>query len=726
MKTSDDSEKITENNSTREVFAEDIFIRKYSIQRQITRGVALILGVIATIAAIVVFVLGRFFVIQDATEHYEEIAHSSALFVQQSLIKRAQFVEQLSENAVLHNALSNNDPALFEQQINHYMNRNKDMEGMWILTRDGKIFSYNHSSEKSAVNWGTMIQKNYAADEWFYKCKNSKVPQFYPDRGDLKTDDTNLPKSIFLWTQAISGGKGCILVFDNSTIISEDIYKKINYNRKNLKLKSIQAHILALDGQVLYSTDSDWNKYIGSKEKFNPIAQIVKNSPLGVGIEKIHNRNVMFAWSNIKENVNSQENIFWNGVVVIQVDMTEIVKPLYYLVLLLIGLVTFVTATASYLSYSRSKKLVHNPLIEMEEDMEKAISGDISFDAIKVVDHNDIGFLAYSMNQMIKKFRNLLHLIITNGKEVMVEGKKFFINLGTLQDSALKIKNLLRDASASVAEITQVSIEISENAMNQQAIASANRKAMEDLRLSFEESGNKRLEITLNAKNVVQKSNSGLQTIDEFASNVEKIAESSKKIRGIINIIDNISDQTNLLALNASIEAARAGVHGQGFSVVAHEISELAKRSAHSAEEITVLIKETVQQVLDVSNKVENAKGFFKQIAEMMSKLDKEIIEIADVVALQETAVMETATRAQKNAMISQKIGEITKVQTEQTEHLNKIMVNIEQLSAQSNEEIEKDDQLLQVFMDKIQQLMDTANQFKLNKDNIEINPPKK
>jgi methyl-accepting chemotaxis protein len=83
----------------------------------------------------------------------------------------------------------------------------------------------------------------------------------------------------------------------------------------------------------------------------------------------------------------------------------------------------------------------------------------------------------------------------------------------------------------------------------------------------------------------------GRQAILRVSDSMEHIETSSKKIEGIISIINEIAFQTNILSLNAAVEAARAGEEGQGFAVVVSEVRDLAKRSAGAAKEIKLLIK---------------------------------------------------------------------------------------------------------------------------------------
>ncbi len=87
--------------------------------------------------------------------------------------------------------------------------------------------------------------------------------------------------------------------------------------------------------------------------------------------------------------------------------------------------------------------------------------------------------------------------------------------------------------------------------------------------------------------------------------NIDGVTEVTKEIRKVLTFTKRIADQTNLLGLNASIEAARAGVHGAGFGVVADEICKLSVESMNVAkkiDELLIQINEANRKTLECSD----------------------------------------------------------------------------------------------------------------------------
>ncbi|MDZ4725700.1 MAG: methyl-accepting chemotaxis protein [Leptospira sp.] len=94
------------------------------------------------------------------------------------------------------------------------------------------------------------------------------------------------------------------------------------------------------------------------------------------------------------------------------------------------------------------------------------------------------------------------------------------------------------------------------------------------------------------------------KNIDDSMSS---IYNSFKNMHNIINVMSEIASKTNLLSVNASIEAARAGDYGLGFSTVATEINKLATFSKQNVGKVNKIIQDSQSTILNVSSAVENS-----------------------------------------------------------------------------------------------------------------------
>jgi len=120
----------------------------------------------------------------------------------------------------------------------------------------------------------------------------------------------------------------------------------------------------------------------------------------------------------------------------------------------------------------------------------------------------------------------------------------------------------------------------------------------------------------------------GTVVVCEAVGAVGEIEESSTHIQAIIEVIDQIAFQTNLLSLNAAVEAARAGEQGRGFAVVAAAVRNLARRSARAAEEIKVLINESVARVntgndlvMETGEALANIRGSVREVTATVTEI---------------------------------------------------------------------------------------------------------
>ena len=259
------------------------------------------------------------------------------------------------------------------------------------------------------------------------------------------------------------------------------------------------------------------------------------------------------------------------------------------------------------------------------------------------------------LNQYIRKVANVIERLQVSFyqlKEVSNENLKISVDF---EDS-------INTEASAIEEISATLVELSASIMN---ISNSTHSSAEKLSTSAE------------------KAKASFTLIDRITTSISDISEQSKKIQNALSLIYDVTNETEMLAMNASIEAAKAGDFGKGFSVVANEIRELAEKSQDSVSDIDEKIRQNNEIVENTQNVIADSQKILKEILEMTVVSDQFLSQIA--VAINETStgqdellkavdninatmtkivglVMDMKTRAVKIDEISSKMESILKI----------------------------------------------------------------
>lgn len=99
------------------------------------------------------------------------------------------------------------------------------------------------------------------------------------------------------------------------------------------------------------------------------------------------------------------------------------------------------------------------------------------------------------------------------------------------------------------------------------------------------------------------------------------LLEETQKMNHILTAINKLSNSTKILGLNASIESARAGAAGRGFSVVAKEIERLSSSTTQSAKEIGEMLGSIEVQLNNISERSKETTDTFMQQAASLEEI---------------------------------------------------------------------------------------------------------
>lgn len=158
---------------------------------------------------------------------------------------------------------------------------------------------------------------------------------------------------------------------------------------------------------------------------------------------------------------------------------------------------------------------------------------------------------------------------------------------------------------------------------------------------------------------------------------VDLLSLKSESITDITSVIQNIARQTKLLALNASIESARAGEHGKGFSVVAEEIGKLSEETSNSivmiesiVEEVKESIAMTNEYMLLGTKATEKTEQVSKETGESFETIDNNVSNIIKEIQIIVEGIKDIDSHTNDVVSAIESISTITEQSTSATEEI--------------------------------------------------------
>ncbi len=171
--------------------------------------------------------------------------------------------------------------------------------------------------------------------------------------------------------------------------------------------------------------------------------------------------------------------------------------------------------------------------------------------------------------------------------------------------------------------------------------------------------------------------------MEQLTVATKNIDQSSAQISTIIKTIEDIAFQTNILALNASVEAARAGNAGKGFSVVAEEVRSLAARSTEAAQNTNHLISCSIQNTKSgteatnlVVSAMQDINRCIQSIKSLMDEIAAASVRQSEMILRVENGIREISAVVQDNSVAAEKSAVVSKGLSQQARTLNRLISN--------------------------------------------------
>ncbi|MDX2271677.1 MAG: methyl-accepting chemotaxis protein [Cyanobacteriota bacterium] len=332
----------------------------------------------------------------------------------------------------------------------------------------------------------------------------------------------------------------------------------------------------------------------------------------------------------------------------------------------------------------REKERLQQGVMNLLLEIEGAQTGDLTVYA--PMTEGAVGSIADAFNATIRSLRQLVLQVKTVAAQVEQLSRQSESSVQQLSLRALAQSAEVAEALAAVDEITRSIRQVAHFA--QEAATIAQQAAAEA------QEGDSRIEQTVTTMDLIR------QTVGNTAEKVERLTKSSQEIAKIITLISSISEKTNLLAYNASVEAMRAGEHGQGFRVVADEVRRLAQQVTDATKSIEQLVGTIQIETTEVSQAMVDGTIAVTNGTELVGQVQKTLRGLA--------------TLNQQIDHYLQTISGSTTAQTETSQQVNQIMDQVATTAQQTSGNAQGVGATLQSLAAEVRALQESMSRFRL------------
>lgn len=256
---------------------------------------------------------------------------------------------------------------------------------------------------------------------------------------------------------------------------------------------------------------------------------------------------------------------------------------------------------------------------------------------------DEVGQMASAFNAMQAGYQRVVNTVANTAKQLDVGAARLASSMNEVRQGMLGQQSETDQAATAINQMSATVYHIAQHA-----------GATRDLSQTADTLAGSGQEVVSR----VQKSIAGLSSgVQQTAEMIQRLAEDSQKINGVVGVIHSIAEQTNLLALNAAIEAARAGEMGRGFAVVADEVRNLAKRVQASTDEITLMVSALQAGTRDAVDFMQESSFKADDCVQQAQEAGAALAEITSAVAQMRESNTQIAVAAEQQSQVAEEMN---------------------------------------------------------------------